>query len=276
MSKHSPSGERHECCVVDTAQQHRERVLAWTREGLAADERVLLVQPPAKAAAFVGLLETNGIDYRGHADRGQLLVIPPAEAYLVRGEFDPARRLEEHAAFVEKSVDEGWAAVRMSAEATVALAAIPDRDGLRTYEHGLEELTRSLPLSALCFYSRNLFAAALPDAVAAHPAAVSDRLLRVGTETGRMRAMGEADASNADLLNGMGRMAVGTDGNITVDLSALTFIDVGGVRRLVDLARSLPPGRRMRVVSPPHAFRTIVDMVGWSGELDISSTFEAA
>jgi anti-anti-sigma factor len=73
---------------------------------------------------------------------------------------------------------------------------------------------------------------------------------------------GEVDRSNARLLLEALYVVARAGDQVTVDLASLTFIDLGGVRALVDIAALLAPDRRLTLVSPPRLLRRILDTTG--------------
>ncbi|GAA1256851.1 hypothetical protein GCM10009609_19930 [Pseudonocardia aurantiaca] len=77
-----------------------------------------------------------------------------------------------------------------------------------------------------------------------------------------VRVRGEVDRSNARLLLEALYDVARAGDLVTVDLAGLTFIDLGGVRALVDIAALLAPDRRLTLVSPPRLLRRILDTTG--------------
>lgn len=77
-----------------------------------------------------------------------------------------------------------------------------------------------------------------------------------------VRVRGEVDRTNAHLLSAVLDLAAARGHGVTVDLSELLFIDLGGTRVLTDLAASIGPRHRLTVLSPPPMFRRIVDATG--------------
>jgi anti-anti-sigma regulatory factor len=94
--------------------------------------------------------------------------------------------------------------------------------------------------------------------------------LEVRAEPGKVALVGEADASNMEELASALSSAEAIGGELLVDLTGLSFIDVGGTRQLIGLARKLAPDD-VRVIGPPPQLRTIVEAVGWEDELHIGT-----
>ncbi|MDN3293220.1 STAS domain-containing protein [Streptomyces ficellus] len=52
----------------------------------------------------------------------------------------------------------------------------------------------------------------------------------------------------------------GREGDIHMDLSGLTFVDVAGASSLARTAQSLPGGRRILIESPPASLSRVLEM----------------
>jgi anti-anti-sigma factor len=78
----------------------------------------------------------------------------------------------------------------------------------------------------------------------------------------QVRVRGEVDRSNAHLLLEALEVAAFVGDGVTVHLGELEFIDLGGVRALACVAAALPPGRQMRLVSPPSILCRMLDIIG--------------
>ena len=259
----------HVCSVVHGPDERMGQVASWVRAGLAAGERMIYVEARQRDGAFARYLDAQQVMWRGAARDGQLIIQTPQDFFLTGGSFDPDHRVTEHGAYVEESLAEGYPAVRLAADASAALEVITDRDGLLAYEAGLESLARTHPLSGLCFYERTAFAGDLMPFLNVHPRAVADVQLQAWAEPGRIRLVGEVDVSNVELVRAVLSQAAAQGGELMVDLSGLSFIDVGGTAELVDLPRRLSPGQRVILIRPPHQFLTIVEALGWEYELDL-------
>ncbi len=66
-----------------------------------------------------------------------------------------------------------------------------------------------------------------------------------------IRVAGEIDYHAEEPLALALAEALRMDGDITINLADLTFIDVSSMRMIVNLARSLPPPRRVILRCPP-------------------------
>lgn len=214
-------------------------------------------------------LDASGIDWRPAVESGRLVLLPPYAAY---GAFDGAQRLAQHGAFIEESIAAGYSAVRMAAEAAVALEAFPDLDSVLAYEAGFEALCRRYPVSGLCIYERTAFEADLPTIARAHSRGVADDNFHGRVEGNCIRLAGELDVSNLDLLGALLADPAPVplpDIDIDIDVEGLTFIDVAATAALVEAARRWSPTARTRIVGPSPQLRTIVSVGGWAADVEL-------
>ncbi|GHH51946.1 STAS domain-containing protein [Streptomyces candidus] len=54
-----------------------------------------------------------------------------------------------------------------------------------------------------------------------------------------------------------------TAGDVHLDLSGLEFLDLGGLRLLMDFARSRPEGRQVELAGLAPHLRQVITLVGW-------------
>jgi anti-anti-sigma factor len=71
---------------------------------------------------------------------------------------------------------------------------------------------------------------------------------------------GEVDRTNARLLYEILDLATADGHGATLDLSGLSFIDMAGVRALVEIAVLIGPEHRLTLVSPPPILGRILDI----------------
>lgn len=84
-------------------------------------------------------------------------------------------------------------------------------------------------------------------------------------ETGQPRAfrlIGELDVSNADTLAAVLDREVEEQGDITLDLSELTFIDSSGIRVLLQAMDRLNGRGKIVLVSPTRSVHHILSLMG--------------
>ncbi len=77
-----------------------------------------------------------------------------------------------------------------------------------------------------------------------------------------MALAGEADFTNHDQLLAALHEAVSGAGDVYLDVSGLSFVDVAATRALLSAAAGLPAPRRMILIEPCHALRIILTSAG--------------
>jgi anti-anti-sigma factor len=98
---------------------------------------------------------------------------------------------------------------------------------------------------------------------------VDDGQASVWVEPGLIRIAGEIDVANVEVIGDVLAGVSPEHGELVVDLSGLSFIDLTGARRLIELARRLAPREHLKVVHPPASLKMILDAVGWREQLDV-------
>lgn len=97
-------------------------------------------------------------------------------------------------------------------------------------------------------------------------------LLKIEPSARGLRFVGEVDASTLGLMTTALDAAVKSGGDIDLDFSELSFIDIAGVTVLVQVAARLGERRTLVVRHPPRAMHRILAL-GWrdqpSGNLKV-------
>ena len=147
----------------------------------------------------------------------------------------------------------GFTGVRMAAEAAAALSVLSP-EGYAALEDDFERITATGPASVLCQYSRaGATGAQLDLAIARHPRGVRERQLAVSSGEGVLELDGEVDVDNAEILAAAVGMAscAADSGTVRVDLGRLSFLDVGGVRGLVQASQPFrDSGGKLLLLAP--------------------------
>ncbi len=88
---------------------------------------------------------------------------------------------------------------------------------------------------------------------------------------------GEVDGLNTPKLQAYLEEAAGSGRHIIVDLSAVTFLDLNGLRLLETYhQRCRDRGRRLVVIAPSQMPRRIMDIVGFTQEIPVVQSRQAA
>ncbi|GAA0382642.1 hypothetical protein GCM10009530_36800 [Microbispora corallina] len=249
----------HVCWTFDDHERHLEALARFVRAGLAQDQKVLYLTDTFLPAAFLAAVETYGVDADDARRSGRLVVSTADESYLARGAFDPEQALRGWTTAVEEARRQGYAGLRVAADMGWTVRPIPGIDRLAWYEAQANRIFSQGEALALCCYDRRLFTARELERVGmAHPgtaqadAGSGDEwrpLLRMRRTSTGLSLSGEADMTNRDALATVLRHLVedvptGND-PVVVDVSGLTFADLGAARALASAVTS--SGGRMRL-----------------------------
>ena len=79
-----------------------------------------------------------------------------------------------------------------------------------------------------------------------------------------LRFAGEIDISNSDAVAQSVRIALGDASRSHIDVSSLSFIDVSGIRALVDAAQDLGDGYQLLLHGLAPQLETVLRVTGWT------------
>lgn len=247
----------------------RRRVLCeYLSAGLSAGERLLFVAVDPHERLRSDLADAP-FDVDHLVRRGEMLVASIADAYLPDGRFDPDRRLREYAELVEAAVRDGFAGLRVAADATPLLTDARVRDAWPAYELRADLLARRMPFVALCAYDSRSDRDALELMAAVHGRCVEgcSSLAAFGLhagEGGGIAVEGEVDTTCAETVRDLVRQVVRDLEEVTLDLSGLSFADVAGVRAIAGGAQDMAERRGpVLVAGAPPSFRRVWSALGY-------------
>lgn len=163
----------HLCCLYETEEEHRSVLTPFLRHGLERGEKVLYIVDARTAGTILDYLRDDGLDVEPCLARGQLVILTRDDAYTRGGVFDPDGMIDLLRTETERSLAEGYSALRVTGEMTWALRGLPGSERLMEYENRLNEFFPGSQCLAICQYDRRRFdPAVLLDVLAAHPIAV--------------------------------------------------------------------------------------------------------
>ncbi|MFI1994491.1 MEDS domain-containing protein [Actinoplanes sp. NPDC020271] len=231
-------------------------------DGLASQERVLYVAGPGTPAPAV--LDDAVAD-------GRAEVASVAELYGADRPVEPERQVSTFAAEVERALADGWTGLRVAADITSLVRTERQRAAWIRYEHLVDAFIAATPLAGLCGFDRRVLGeAALAEVSCLHPALTPDssdfRLYTTPDPDTGFALAGEIDPGNRRTLETVLREAhpAPRDGRITVDVTALTFVDHHGLAALADYAAERGVTAVIRAC-PGSVPKMIADLVPMSG-----------
>ena len=249
-----PDWHGHLLLIHHTEQERRAGVATWVRCGLELGEKILYIEPPDEPAerSLVNVLAEQQVVVDGAAARGQLQILRAHEdIYSADGLTDA----------VDHALAQGYRGVRLSAEAPTAREVLSGT-AHQDLEWATNLLCRTRPVSVLCQYSAEMAREALPEVSAMHGDGVRETLLHTAPRPGGIAIRGEVDVSNHDVLRCVVQAAtLGAADSFVVDLSQLEFLDVSGVRALLEATKSYrQSGGRVRLRRPQHPVNRVLDL----------------
>jgi anti-anti-sigma factor len=217
----------HVVLLYGSEREHEASLAAWIKRGLDRGEKVVLTRLPGEPAdRLLRLCADAGVNSARGRLAAQLVSLPPAEFYPPQGQDE----------LITRALAEGFAGVRRSAEAAIALSFLSEGDYLAA-EQAMDRHCRSGSVSVMCAYSRPAPTEhPLRDTLATHSEGV--RAAGFSSWRGRngVQLRGEVDLVTSDLLAAALDAAVTTMARpheLVLDLSELDFIDVAGSRMLL-------------------------------------------
>jgi anti-anti-sigma factor len=234
----------HVLLLHRTEDERRAALTAWARRGLDRGEKVIYTEVRHRPEdGLLALLTARGVDVADAVCSGSLMVLPVQEFYPPEGQR----------VVVERALAEGFASVRISAEARAALSILPP-DAVHGVEQQISELVRTLPVHAMCQYEQATTTGAwLEDAVVLHLAGVRQSTFATRQDLDGMALHGEVDTSNTDVFAAVLSAAGARNATRTLwlDLVELSYLDAGSCRRIDDATRAFRAvGGHVLLVAP--------------------------
>jgi hypothetical protein len=261
----------HACAVHGSSQWQRRRALDFMREGLAAGDRVCYFAGDSSLPSLSQLLEQPETPLARAVAEGRLVVTTAEQSYLAAGRFEADRMIDGVRKSVDEALEAGFAGVRFAGEMDwIARERLPLGE-LVDYEYKVSEFYASRPAAGLCHYDSRLFdPVVLAEMRNVHPVVLleprEEAAFEFSTEPLGLRIDGEVDVANhealrraLETLEGLGQNPGA--GDCHLELTGLSFMDIGGVHQLVQFARRFRGGRVVLRRPPTGLLRvaTILD-----------------
>jgi anti-anti-sigma regulatory factor len=266
-----PAPYGHTCWSFDDPAAFERHALDYLAAGLAAGERVWYVGPGA--TEDVARRVTGG-GASGHAfgealRGGAAAVVGLSTAYATGAIVEPAAQVAAYAAATDQAVADGFAGLRVAADATALVRTPAQLDAFARYEHLVDRYIHAGPFSAVCGYDRGELGdpavAALACLHAGTNADVPFRLHACAPADGCAALAGELDASTHELLTAALEHADlrPVDGELVFDGGGLRFADHRSLLLLREHARRLGADAVVRTGLPVLArLAALMDLPG--------------
>lgn len=165
----------HVCCLYSTRDELAREVCAFLTDGLRRRDRCWYVGAGDEMGLVQDALLESGIDVDAAIGRHALRLISGAEAYTVRGHFDPEATIEIFNDAIEQAYTDGFSGFRAAADMSWALDFEDGPKEVIVYEALLKSLFAGCRAIGLCLYDRGRMPlTVINGALATHPIAGSE------------------------------------------------------------------------------------------------------
>jgi hypothetical protein len=241
----------HACLTFGEKEELLDLAAAFVRDGLAAGLQVVLLSDAAPQQA-AGELERRGIQAQQALERGQLTSAGSEGRLLTGHAFRADAAVGWLARQVQASREAGFPGLRVAVDMGWALRPVAGIEELPRFEEGITGILGGGTASVLCQYDRGRFDPVTLASVAEfHTRSVAaatyyaDAVLRICRQYAPpgIRIAGEIDYHAEEPLALALAEAVRLDGDVTVNMAALTFADAPCTAMIADAGRTIAAAR---------------------------------
>jgi anti-anti-sigma regulatory factor len=257
----------HACLTFGEPEELFDLTAAFVRDGLSAGLKVVWLSGAGPGAAAFELAR-RGIAVAPALAAGQMAAVG-FEGHVLSGQAFRARDavgwLSGQAAACRR---EGFPGLRIAVDMSWALRPVAGVEQLPDFEEGIAAAVAGTALSVLCQYDRERFDSVTLATVAAfHTRSVAaatyyaDAMLRICRQYAPpgIRLAGEIDHRHGEPLALALTEAIRLEGDITVNMAGLAFIDASCARMILDAARGMAGSRAVVLqCRPPIAARFVL------------------
>ncbi len=257
----------HACLTFGEADELFDLTAAFVRDGLSGGLKVVWLSDSTLPQALAEL-SRRGVAAESAATAGQMVVAASQDSLLASEAFAAEHAMGWLTGQVAAYRSEGYRGLRIAVDMSWALRPIAGIEQLPGFEEGIAAALAGTRVSMLCQYDRERFDPVTLASVAAfHTRSVAaatyhhDAVLRICRQYAPpgIRLAGQIDQSAGEALALALAEAIRVDGDITVNMAELSFIDVSCTRMIINAARSLVPPRRVVLwCSPAIAARFVL------------------
>ena len=243
----------HACLTFGESEEQLDLTAAFVRDGLSIGLKVVWLSDAAPAQA-VSELGRRGIAVESAVAAGQMTAAV-CEGRLLSGQaFTADHAMGWLSGEMAACRQEGFPGLRVAVDMSWALRPVTGVEQLPDFEEGVAAALAGTTMSVLCQYDRERFDPVTLASVAAfHTRSVAaatyyqDAVLRICRQYAPpgIRLAGEIDFQAEEPLALALAEAIRLDGDITVNMADLAFIDASCVRMIVDATRGLAVSRKV-------------------------------
>jgi anti-anti-sigma regulatory factor len=253
------SANDHACLTFGETEELFDLTAAFIRDGLAGGLKVLWLTDSAPRHAATQL-SRRGIAIESALAEGQMTALACEDYLLSAQAFAAGYAMSWLSEQVVACTDAGFPGLRVALDMSWALRPIAGVEQLPDFEDGVAAVLAETAASVLCQYDRERFdPVTLASVAGRHNRSVAaatyyqDAVLRICRQYAPpgIRLAGEIDFHAEEPLALALAEALRIDGDITINMANLTFIDVSSMRMIVNLARGLPMPRQVILQCSP-------------------------
>jgi anti-anti-sigma regulatory factor len=246
------AGSDHACLTFGDAQEQLDLTAAFVRDGLSGGLKVVWISDSAEQ--LVTELAERGVEVESALASGQMTAVPCEGQMLTGQAFASVQALRWLNREIAAYQDEGFGGLRVAVDMSWALRPISGVEQLPDFEGQVAAALRRGDAALLCQYDREKFdPITLASVAVLHSRSVAaatyhaDPTLRICRQYAPpgIRLAGEIDYRAQDPLALALAEALRLDGDITVNMDHLSFIDAACMTMVVNAARSLGGSRRV-------------------------------
>ncbi|MEV0383160.1 MEDS domain-containing protein [Nonomuraea sp. NPDC050643] len=253
----------HACLTFGESEELLDLTAAFVRDGLAEGQRVVwLAEEPQRRLAELG---RRGIVAGEATAAGRMIIMTCQEGLLDGQAFAVEHAMRWFHTELARSADAGYPGLRVALDMSWALQPVSGIEQLPAFEEEIAATLAGTNAAVLCQYDRARFdPITLASISGFHTRSVAaatyhhDPLLRICRQYAPpgIRLAGQLDRTAESALGLALSEAIRLDGDITVNMAELSFIDLYCARMIIDAARSLSPSRLAVLrCSPPISSR---------------------
>ena len=250
----------HACLTFGEPEELFDLTAAFVRDGLAGGLKVMWLSDAGPDRASVELTR-RGIAVEPALTSGQMSATE-YEGRLLSGQaFSASQALGWLGGQMAACRDEGFPGLRLAMDMSWALRPVTGVEELPDFEAGIAAAVADMAVSVLCQYDRERFdPVTLASVTAFHTKSVAtatyhaDAVLRICRQYAPpgIRLAGEIDRRHEEPLALALAEAIRFEGDITVNMARLVFIDASCARMILDAARGVAGPRAVVLQCHPQ------------------------
>jgi anti-anti-sigma regulatory factor len=267
----------HACLTFGEPEELIDLTAAFVSDGLIGGLKVIWLGDRTPSQA-VSALARRGIAAERALAKGQMTAAAWEGSLLYEQSFTADHAMEWLTGQMAACRGEGFPGLRVAVDMSWALRPVTGIEQLPQFEESIAAALAGTTVSVLCQYDREQFDPVTLASVAAfHTRSVAaatyhaDAVLRICRQYAPpgIRLAGEIDYQAEEPLVLALAEAIRLDGDITINMTDLTFIDASCARLIVDAMRGLDGSRRVVLQCHPaiaarFALLSVADLPGVS------------